>query len=85
MRVCAHCGEMYPKKRLNCPHCGADADHTYADDSYSPDFELDTGELDYDRYLEREGFAPRAESWSMPWTWLLVGVVILIVLVWRLL
>lgn len=71
--VCAFCGQLYDDGRPNCPHCGADVDLTYSDDSYSPDFELydeSMGDEEYERYLEREGLAePRPKprpppSWS---------------------
>jgi len=57
-RVCAHCGEMYPERRLNCPHCGADADLTYVPD---PEWIADPREKDeeeaYQDLLELEGLA----------------------------
>jgi len=63
-RVCAHCGEMYPEERPNCPHCGADADLTYSSDEYSPELGLETPEEqddeEYTEFLEREGLgSPR--------------------------
>jgi len=39
-RVCAHCGEVYQgEDRLVCPHCGADADLTYAEEPNEFEFE----------------------------------------------
>lgn len=58
-RACAHCGELYADGRPNCPHCGADADLTYGDDSHDPDLgEFDAGEPEYEETLRREGLAP---------------------------
>ncbi|MHC4930797.1 MAG: hypothetical protein ACYTGV_01215 [Planctomycetota bacterium] len=55
-RVCAHCGKMYPEERINCPHCGADADLTYVED---PPWMADprTEEEVYEEFLEQEGLA----------------------------
>jgi len=58
MRVCAHCGELYPEGRLNCPHCGADADLTWSQDE--PPHETYQGwtekdDAEYRDFLEREG------------------------------
>ena len=53
-RVCAHCGEMYAEERLNCPHCGADADLTYVDDPGWVDGP-GTEEVAYEEFLEKEG------------------------------
>jgi len=54
--VCAHCGEMYDGSRPNCPHCGADADLTYSDDSEAfDDPRMDDEE--YEGVLEREGLS----------------------------
>jgi hypothetical protein len=58
MRVCAHCGELYPDGRLNCPHCGADADLTWSQDE--PPHETYEGwsekdDAEYQAFLEREG------------------------------
>lgn len=36
--VCAHCGELFPKGKLVCPHCGADADFTWAEEPSEFDF-----------------------------------------------
>ena len=32
MRACFHCGELFEEGKLVCPHCGADADFTYAEE-----------------------------------------------------
>jgi predicted nucleic acid-binding Zn-ribbon protein len=64
-RVCAHCGEMYPEKRLNCPHCGANADLTYVDDGYDPELgvEVRSEEEEYREFLDRAGMAePKKKS-----------------------
>ncbi len=65
--LCAHCGEMYPEERPNCPHCGADADLTYSDDSEAFDDPRMQAE-DYDSFLEREGLveARKGKGCSLP-------------------
>ena len=65
-RVCSFCGELYPEKRLACPHCGADADQTYTDDGHEPDLGVDhepdtMDDEAYESFLEREGLAQRPE------------------------
>ena len=64
-RVCSFCGKLYPEKRIACPHCGADADLTYSDDSYDPDLGYhDRDHMDdeaYRSFLEREGLVERPE------------------------
>jgi len=56
-QVCAHCGELFPEGKLVCPHCGADADLTYAETPEESEF----GPADsssYEEFLEKEGLAP---------------------------
>lgn len=36
--VCAHCGELFAEGKLVCPHCGADADFTWAEEPNEFDF-----------------------------------------------
>jgi hypothetical protein len=49
---------MFDDAKPVCPHCGADSDLTYVDDSYDPDLgEFDSGP-DYEETLRREGLAP---------------------------
>jgi hypothetical protein len=54
-QACAHCGELFEKGKLVCPHCGADPDLTYAE---APG-ELEFGPADpsYGEFLEKEGLA----------------------------
>ena len=53
---------MYPEERLNCPHCGADADLTYVEDPAWVADPHDKGDA-YQDFLRREGLA---ESESRP-------------------
>jgi len=60
--VCFHCGEHFDAARLVCPHCGADRDHTYAEEPVEtnrPD-ELDAEA--YAEFLAAEGLADRPKS-----------------------
>ena len=53
--VCGHCGELFEKGKLVCPHCGADPDLTYAE---APgEFEFGTADTSYEDFLENEGLA----------------------------
>ena len=54
-QVCAHCGELFEKGKLVCPHCGADPDVTHVE---APDeFEFGTADPSYEEFLEKEGLA----------------------------
>jgi hypothetical protein len=53
--ICAHCGEVFPEGKLVCPHCGADADFTHAEEP--SEFELGPPEPSYEEFLENEGLA----------------------------
>ena len=57
MPVCAHCGELFPDGRLNCPHCGMDADQGWTPDPEYGEFEPEDGDAEYRAFLEREGLA----------------------------
>ena len=64
--VCSHCGDLFDEGPLVCPHCGADADQGWTDDSYTPEFDLETtpGETDdrsYNEFLDAEGLNPRPQ------------------------
>ena len=64
-RICAHCGEPFEEGKLVCPHCGADADYTWAETPSEFEFDAPTGpsDRDYERFLEREGLtAPKARK-----------------------
>ncbi|MHC4956329.1 MAG: hypothetical protein ACYTGZ_21010 [Planctomycetota bacterium] len=66
MPVCAHCGEVYSDGRLNCPHCGADADQDWAPDPEYGDF-LDANpdeDAEYRNFLVREGLAEPTKTRS---------------------
>ena len=57
--VCFHCGELYDAKKLVCPHCGADREHTYAG---PPDELVVPGAMDdagYEDFLESEGLSDK--------------------------
>ncbi|MHC4547691.1 MAG: hypothetical protein ACYTEZ_02855 [Planctomycetota bacterium] len=54
--VCAHCGEVFARGKLVCPHCGADADMTYAETP--SEFEFGGPESSYEEFLEKEDLAP---------------------------
>jgi hypothetical protein len=44
-RTCAACGDVFEEEgRLVCPHCGADADLTYAEEPDEFAFAADEGE-----------------------------------------
>ena len=56
MPVCGHCGEMFPEKRLNCPHCGADADVTWSHEGeYHEELQDFDDEAEYREFLVNEG------------------------------
>ena len=57
MPVCVHCGEVFPDGRLNCPHCGFDADQGWTDDPGYGELGYDSEEEEYQAFLEREGLA----------------------------
>jgi hypothetical protein len=58
-RVCAHCGKVFEGEPLVCPHCGADADLTYAEPPPEHEFEEDE-EAAYRETLEAEGLSGKA-------------------------
>lgn len=61
LRVCAHCGELFTEGKLVCPHCGADADLTYAEAPDESEFGMEDSSS-YEEFLEKEGLkqpAPR--------------------------
>jgi len=70
MAVCSHCGELYPDGRLNCPHCGMDAEQGWTPDPEYGEFEggSDTDEdAEYQAFLEREGLAsPKKQPKNRP-------------------
>jgi hypothetical protein len=53
--VCAHCGEHFEEGKPVCPHCGADADYTYAEEP--SEFDFATPDPSYEEFLEKEGLA----------------------------
>jgi len=57
MAVCAHCGEVFPDGRLNCPHCGADKDQDWSPDPEYGEFGVEDEEQEYREFLEREGLS----------------------------
>jgi hypothetical protein len=62
-KVCAHCGELFTERKLVCPHCGADADLTYAEAPDESEFGIGDSSS-YEEFLEKEGLgqpAPRAK------------------------
>ena len=54
--ICGHCGELFEKGKLVCPHCGADADFTYAEEPN--EFDFGAADPSYEEFLENEGLAP---------------------------
>ncbi|MCZ6786317.1 MAG: hypothetical protein O7E54_04040 [Planctomycetota bacterium] len=62
--VCSNCGDLFDEGPPVCPHCGADADQDWTDDSYTPEFDFETGsgEMDdhsYGEFIQAEGLNPR--------------------------
>lgn len=55
--VCAHCGGIFPEGKLACPHCGADADFTHAEEPSEFDFGTTEPSSSYEEFLEKEGLA----------------------------
>ena len=58
--VCSNCGDLFDEGPPVCPHCGADADQDWTDDSYTPEFDFETGsgEMDdhsYGEFIQAEG------------------------------
>jgi hypothetical protein len=54
-QVCAHCGELFSEGKLVCPHCGADADLTYAEAPDESEFGAEDSSSRYEEFLEKEG------------------------------
>jgi predicted nucleic acid-binding Zn-ribbon protein len=82
--VCDHCGELFEKGKLVCPHCGADADFTYAEEPNEFDFGTpDTSS--YEDFLENEGLAPASSRPKRGLCALLVAGPVISGLIWVLL
>ena len=59
MAVCSHCGEVFPDRRLNCPHCGADKDQDWSPDPEYGELGVDDEEQEYRDFLDREGLSEK--------------------------
>jgi hypothetical protein len=82
MRVCAHCGELFEKRRVNCPHCGADADLTWSGDESPREFYegwSEKDDADYRAFLEEEGLLEPAPRRAKAYPLRVMAVILLLV------
>jgi len=80
--ICPACGAEVPLRALACPECGADERTGWNEEATRYDgLDLPDDSTDYDEMRHDQGPRPRIRPKGVTWSWWVVGVVLLAILI----
>lgn len=77
---CPACGEFVPVGYLACPHCGADAQSGWKEETTTDGLDLPDDSFDYDNFINEE-FGQSYKPSQLKPIWWITALVLLIVFI----